>query len=253
MRIGPRRARAGLVPASRGAGTRARDRSAASRVAAQCGARGRLDVLRVDGRAARAGIVMMQADGKTVALLGASLPAFVAVDKAWAHRLEDIHEWLGNAMIVLIGVHVGATLWHRIVATTRSRGCADVIAAPGLPEFRSLDAALRVQQPPAAERPVLPLRFLEHDHHVLGIEPGSRASAATMSATTLRLTFTLRPTDHRISISAKSSVRGRARDPDSAGRSGSRRPPARARAGSGRLRARPRRRARGARRRERRA
>ena len=61
------------------------------------------------------GIVMLQADGKTVWRLGSSLPGFVAVDKAWAHRLEDIHEWLGNAMIVLIGVHVAATLWHGIV------------------------------------------------------------------------------------------------------------------------------------------
>jgi cytochrome b561 len=58
------------------------------------------------------GIVMMQADGKTVSLLGFALPSFFAVDKAWAHRVEDIHEWLGNAMMVLIGLHVVATLFH---------------------------------------------------------------------------------------------------------------------------------------------
>lgn len=61
------------------------------------------------------GIAMMQADGKPVALLGMPLPVVVGVDKAWAHRLEDIHEWLGNAMMVLIGVHVGAALWHGYV------------------------------------------------------------------------------------------------------------------------------------------
>ena len=61
------------------------------------------------------GIAMMQADGKPVALLGMSLPVVVGVDKVWAHRLEDIHEWLGNAMMVLIGVHVGAALWHGYV------------------------------------------------------------------------------------------------------------------------------------------
>jgi superoxide oxidase len=61
------------------------------------------------------GVVMMQADGKDVALLGLQLPTFVAVDKTWAHRLEDIHEWLGNAMMVLIGVHVAAALWHGFV------------------------------------------------------------------------------------------------------------------------------------------
>jgi superoxide oxidase len=58
------------------------------------------------------GIVMMQADGKTVSLLGVSLSPMVAVDKPWAHQLERIHEWLGNAMIGLIAAHVGATLWH---------------------------------------------------------------------------------------------------------------------------------------------
>ena len=61
------------------------------------------------------GIVMMQADGKTVALLGVSLPSMIGVDKPWAHQLEGIHEWLGNAMMVLIAAHVGATLWHKFV------------------------------------------------------------------------------------------------------------------------------------------
>jgi cytochrome b561 len=61
------------------------------------------------------GIAMLQADGKAVSLLGASLPPMVAVDKAWAHQLEEIHEWFGNAMLVLIGTHVGAVLLHRFV------------------------------------------------------------------------------------------------------------------------------------------
>ena len=61
------------------------------------------------------GIAMMQADGKTVSLFGSALPTMMAVDKAWAHRLEDVHEWLGNAMLALIGMHVGATLLHKFV------------------------------------------------------------------------------------------------------------------------------------------
>jgi len=61
------------------------------------------------------GILMMQADGKTVSLLGASLPPMVAVDKVRAHRLEDVHEWLGNAMMALIALHVGASLWHKFI------------------------------------------------------------------------------------------------------------------------------------------
>lgn len=58
------------------------------------------------------GIVMMQADGKSVALLGFALPTFAGVDKAWAHQLEDVHEVLGNIMMIFIGVHVAATLVH---------------------------------------------------------------------------------------------------------------------------------------------
>ena len=61
------------------------------------------------------GIVMLQADGKPVSLLGLQLPTFIAVDKPWAHRAEEVHEWLGNAMMILIGVHVAATLFHGLV------------------------------------------------------------------------------------------------------------------------------------------
>jgi cytochrome b561 len=61
------------------------------------------------------GIIMMQADGKSVSLLGASLPPLVDVDKARAHRLEDIHGWFGNAMMFLIAAHVAASLWHHFV------------------------------------------------------------------------------------------------------------------------------------------
>jgi len=61
------------------------------------------------------GVVMMQADGKAVTLLGYAFPPFVAVDKSFAHTLEDVHEWLGNAMMALIGLHVAATLWHALV------------------------------------------------------------------------------------------------------------------------------------------
>lgn len=61
------------------------------------------------------GVIMMQADGKAVTLLGLQVPTLVGVDRAWAHRVEDVHEWLGNAMMGLIGLHVLATLWHGIV------------------------------------------------------------------------------------------------------------------------------------------
>lgn len=59
------------------------------------------------------GIVMVQVDGRPVTLLGLQVPTFMASDKAFAHRLEDVHETLGNLMMILIGVHVAAALWHR--------------------------------------------------------------------------------------------------------------------------------------------
>ncbi len=61
------------------------------------------------------GIVMLQADGKAVGLLGLHLPVFVATDRPWAHQLEDVHAWSGNTMMVLIGVHVAAARWHSLV------------------------------------------------------------------------------------------------------------------------------------------
>jgi cytochrome b561 len=61
------------------------------------------------------GIAMRQADGRVVSLLGWSLPTLLAPDKGLAHTLEEIHETLGNAMIVLVCAHVAAALWHRFV------------------------------------------------------------------------------------------------------------------------------------------
>jgi len=61
------------------------------------------------------GIVMMQADGKVVSLLGFAFPVFVAADRTWAHQLEDVHAWIGNVMMLLIGIHIAAALWHHHV------------------------------------------------------------------------------------------------------------------------------------------
>jgi cytochrome b561 len=61
------------------------------------------------------GVLMLQADGKPVTMLGLSLLPLTGVDKVFAQRLAEIHEWLGNAMMVLIAIHVGAALWHGFV------------------------------------------------------------------------------------------------------------------------------------------
>ncbi|MBI5059357.1 MAG: cytochrome b [Nitrosomonadales bacterium] len=61
------------------------------------------------------GIVMQQADDKAVALLGMQLPGFVGVDKDFSKVLKEVHETLGNIMIVLIVAHVAAAIWHHRV------------------------------------------------------------------------------------------------------------------------------------------
>jgi cytochrome b561 len=61
------------------------------------------------------GAASLQAAGRPVALLGMTLPAFVGVDKEWAHKVEDLHGWLGTLMMWLIGLHVAAALFHRFV------------------------------------------------------------------------------------------------------------------------------------------
>ena len=61
------------------------------------------------------GIVMQQAGDKTVALLGMQLPVLVGVDKDFSKALREVHETLGNLMIVLIIAHVAAAIWHHRV------------------------------------------------------------------------------------------------------------------------------------------
>lgn len=60
------------------------------------------------------GVVMMQANGKPVALLGMPLPLLTGEDKGFADQIKEVHELLGNAMIVLIVAHVVGALWHHI-------------------------------------------------------------------------------------------------------------------------------------------
>lgn len=61
------------------------------------------------------GIVMQQAGDKTVALLGMQLPVLTGVDKDFSKELREIHETLGNLMIVLIIAHIAAAIWHHRV------------------------------------------------------------------------------------------------------------------------------------------
>jgi cytochrome b561 len=61
------------------------------------------------------GILMQQADDKIVTLFGIPLPTLTGVSEDFAESLEEVHEVLGNLMIVLIVAHVAAAVWHHRV------------------------------------------------------------------------------------------------------------------------------------------
>lgn len=43
------------------------------------------------------------------------VPGLVAADEALAERLEDVHEWLGQAILAVVGVHIAAALYHHLI------------------------------------------------------------------------------------------------------------------------------------------
>jgi len=66
--------------------------------------------------ARKVGHVAIYATLLTLAVLGMSMGNFfLTQNKELAHTLKVIHETLGNLLIVLIAIHVAATLWHQWV------------------------------------------------------------------------------------------------------------------------------------------
>ncbi|HRI18112.1 MAG TPA: cytochrome b [Burkholderiaceae bacterium] len=61
------------------------------------------------------GIATLQARGDEVVLLGMVMPAPLAADPVRREALKEVHEFLGNAMMLLIGLHVAAALYHHWV------------------------------------------------------------------------------------------------------------------------------------------
>jgi cytochrome b561 len=61
------------------------------------------------------GYLMVNAKGRVVELAGFALPAVIAASEGLAETLEEIHEILGTAGYVLIGLHVLASVWHHWV------------------------------------------------------------------------------------------------------------------------------------------
>ncbi|KAF7598950.1 MAG: cytochrome B [Candidatus Dactylopiibacterium carminicum] len=61
------------------------------------------------------GVVFVQAGGREVAFFGMNLPHLVAPDPALRSFVHDAHEFLGNAVYALVGIHIVASLWHHFV------------------------------------------------------------------------------------------------------------------------------------------
>ena len=61
------------------------------------------------------GWAMVSAGGHSVPFYGLSLPPILPEDKALSHELEEIHEFIGNALYYVIGLHAAAALIHHYV------------------------------------------------------------------------------------------------------------------------------------------
>lgn len=58
------------------------------------------------------GWLTLSAEGDTIPFFGLSLPPLIGVDKDLAHRLEDLHQTIGEAGYWLIGLHALAAVFH---------------------------------------------------------------------------------------------------------------------------------------------
>lgn len=62
------------------------------------------------------GILMINFAGRPVSLMGTGLSfAIVGADDAARQTVHDVHEFIGNALYYLIGLHALAALWHQFV------------------------------------------------------------------------------------------------------------------------------------------
>jgi len=50
-----------------------------------------------------------------VVFFGWTLPHLIAVNDDWHDNIQDVHEFLGNAVYYLVGIHIAAALWHQWV------------------------------------------------------------------------------------------------------------------------------------------
>lgn len=61
------------------------------------------------------GILFSQAGGRDVALFGWHVPVLIGADPDVARQIKAIHEFLGNSVYYLVGLHILAALWHHFV------------------------------------------------------------------------------------------------------------------------------------------
>lgn len=62
------------------------------------------------------GWLMSSAKGYTVNYFGLfELPDLVGKDKALGHQLKEIHEFLANGLMILVGLHILAALKHQFI------------------------------------------------------------------------------------------------------------------------------------------
>lgn len=62
------------------------------------------------------GILMTEAKGREIAVWGLfNLPMVVTPDKTLGHDLEEVHELVGNLLLILAGMHAAVALFHQFV------------------------------------------------------------------------------------------------------------------------------------------
>ncbi len=61
------------------------------------------------------GVIFLQAGGKEVQFFNWTLPQVLSPDPSIKKVFNGLHEWLGNAMYFLIGIHALVALWHHYI------------------------------------------------------------------------------------------------------------------------------------------
>lgn len=61
------------------------------------------------------GVLFMQAGGHDVPLLSWTLPRLVVENPSLKSTLKSVHEFIGNAVYFVVGLHIVGALWHQFV------------------------------------------------------------------------------------------------------------------------------------------